>query len=380
MQQLLQSWLLVGILLLPATQVGIIQALIGLPGIFLMLLGGASADRTDARGLLIRVYSIAWLFPLALFAATEYGWLNIWSVSLFGVCMSTAISFSNPAQQAILNRIVRGDVQRGVTAATAVTFLVQLFGFYLAGQMEVVGVGEVLLIQSVSLVFGAIAVTRIAPLENQIVATESTYKILLAGFRSAYDNKMIRNVVTITFISGVFNAGAFMTALPFIVKRVYEGNALSLATIMIVFYAGATISNVIQFKIMPLARPGFWFLVMQLSRVFLLALVWLEPNWWLLMGVMFVWGLNMGVTTNLSRAIIQEAAEPAYLGRVLSVYSLGMTGSMPIGALVVGFVIDAYGTMNAMIPAMIASLLLCIYGFLFTDVGRYRSPNSGSSD
>ncbi|MBT4493886.1 MAG: hypothetical protein HOC70_11635, partial [Gammaproteobacteria bacterium] len=39
MQQLLISWLLVGILVLPATQVGMIQALIGLPGIVLMLWG-----------------------------------------------------------------------------------------------------------------------------------------------------------------------------------------------------------------------------------------------------------------------------------------------------------------------------------------------------
>ena len=64
MQQLLITWLLVGILMLPATQVGAIQALIGLPGIVLMLWGGAVADRTDPRGVLIQVYSLAWLFPI----------------------------------------------------------------------------------------------------------------------------------------------------------------------------------------------------------------------------------------------------------------------------------------------------------------------------
>ena len=99
MQQLLLSWLLVGILLLPADQVGMVQALIGLPGIILMLWGGASADRTDARSFLLKVYAIAWLFPLALFGMTEIGLLNIWTVSLFGIVMSTAISFSSPAQQ-----------------------------------------------------------------------------------------------------------------------------------------------------------------------------------------------------------------------------------------------------------------------------------------
>ncbi|MDA0273246.1 MAG: MFS transporter, partial [Proteobacteria bacterium] len=158
MQQLLLSWLMVGILLLPADQVGMIQAVIGLPGIVLMLWGGASADRTDARSLLIKVYAVAWLFPLALFGMTQIDLLNIWTVSLFGIAMSTAISFSNPAQQSILNRVVGADVQRGVTAATAMGFIVQMLGLVLAGQMEIVGVGDILLVQSASLVLGALAV------------------------------------------------------------------------------------------------------------------------------------------------------------------------------------------------------------------------------
>ena len=73
MQQLLLSWLLVGVLLLPADQVGQIQALIGLPGIALMLWGGASADRRDPRGMLVAVYGLAALF----FAALSYRRLGL---------------------------------------------------------------------------------------------------------------------------------------------------------------------------------------------------------------------------------------------------------------------------------------------------------------
>ena len=47
MQQLIISWLLVGVLLLPGDEVGLIQAAMGVPGLFLMLWGGASADNKD---------------------------------------------------------------------------------------------------------------------------------------------------------------------------------------------------------------------------------------------------------------------------------------------------------------------------------------------
>ncbi|MBO6824235.1 MAG: MFS transporter [Pseudomonadales bacterium] len=374
-QQLLLSWLMVGILLLPADQVGIIQALIGIPGILLMLWGGASADKTDSRSLLIWVYATSWLFPMALFFADRIDLLNIWTVALFGVAMGTALFFSNPAQQAILNRIAGSHVQRGVTAATAMQFLVQILGLIIAGQMETIGVGFVLIVQSISLVLGAIAVTWIKPLPvNPKPERRSTMAVMLEGFKAAYENKTIFHTLIVTFTSGIFNAGAFMTALPFIVKRAYDGDALGLATIMIVFYLGATISNVIQFWIMPLARPGFWFLAMQFTRIIILFFVWIQPGWFALMAVLFAWGLNMGVTTNLSRALVQESAEQAYLARVLSVYNLGMLGSMPIGALIIGFIIEAFGTMNAMVPAMIVSAALCVYGFLFTGLATYRSP------
>ncbi len=375
MQQLLISWLLVGILVLPADQVGLIQAVIGLPGIVLMLLGGARADSTDARSLLMRAYGIAWLFPLALVGSIEMGWLNIWSVTLFGIAMSTIVSFASPAQQAILNRTTGKDVQRGVTAATAIGFVVQIVGLVLAGQMETIGVPQVLVIQSLSLILGAFTIRLISPQPTKAGSGESTLRIIADGLSATYANRTIFNTLLINFLSSIFNAGAFMTVVPFIVKRVYEGDALGLATIMIVFYAGATISNIIQFRIMPLERPGLWFLLMQLTRVIIIGCLWLEPDWWLLMVVLFAWGLNMGVTTTLSRSLVQESAEPAYLARVLSVYSLGLLGSMPIGALVLGFIIEGFGTMNALIPSMIMSGALCLYGFFFTDVWRYVSPN-----
>ena len=375
MQQLLLSWLLVGILMLPADQVGIIQALIGLPGIALMLWGGASADRTDGRTVLIKVYAIAWLFPLALFGMTEVNFLNIWTVGLFGFAMSTAISFSSPAQQAILNRVVGSEVQRGVTAATAMGFLVQMLGLVLAGQMEIVGVADILILQSGSLVLGALTILKIAPIPAKKKSEErSTLDSMLEGFAAVHKNKTIFQTLIITFASGIFNAGAFMIALPFIVKRAYDGDAIGLATIMIVFYAGATISNIIQFRVMPLKKPGLWFLIMQFTRIFILYLVWIQPQWWILMVILFAWGLNMGVTTNLSRAIVQEASEPEFLARILSVYTLGIMGSMPIGALAIGFVIEAFGTMNAMVPAMFISAALCIYGFMFTGLWKYISP------
>ena len=379
MQQLIVSWLLVGVLVLPGDEVGLIQAVIGIPGLFLMLWGGASADNKDPRSILINVYSITWLFPLLLAVCIYFDLLNIWSILLFGLAVSTATSFSSPAQQAILNNVAGSEIQRAVTASTAVMFLVQIFSLSFAGQMDQVGLSTVLIVQAGCILLAAITIMRLdktSPAPQ--VEGETSWTRLTNGFKATYNNKKVYHLLVINFISSVFNAGAFMTVVPFVVKRAYDGNALQLATIMIIFYFGATLTNLFMYKVMPIARPGRWFLAMQLSRVVILSLLWIKPDWWLLIIAMFAWGLNMGVTTTLSRTIVQESAEPEFRARILSVYSLGLIGSAPIGAIVLGNIIEIFGTLEALLPAMLVSIVLFIYGVFFSPVWSYISPTHES--
>ena len=171
-----------------------------------------------------------------------------------------------------------------------------------------------------------------------------------------------------------------MTVFPFVVKRVYEGDAFTLSWLMAVFFGGAALSNILLLRFMPLVRPGRLFLLMQLSRIVVLYLIYLRGDWWLLVLGTFGWGLNMGVTSNLARAIVQESAEAQYRGRILSVFSIGMVGSAPIGAIVLGWLIENVGTLNALIPAMVLSAVLCLYGALFTRVWGYQSPAAVQAD
>ena len=82
----------------------------------------------------------------------------------------------------------------------------------------------------------------------------------------------------------------------------------------------------------------------------------------------------MGVTMTLARTIVQESAAAEFRARIMSVYSLGLLGSAPIGALILGSLIDSLGILNALIPAISISIGLFAYGIIFTNVYNYRSP------
>ena len=374
MQQLLLSWTLIGILEIPASQVGLIQAAAGIPGIFVMLLGGVRADDTDPRTLLIRVYLFAPVLPLFLITVVQLQQLSIQAVLLWALGMSFCVSYSSPAQQTILNRIASSSVQKAVSAATAVGFLVQIFGLGIAGTIDKFGLSPALAFQATCVGLGAFAVRRLHPQPPVIEKTESPFKNLADGFSEIYKQKDIMQTLIINFTSSVFNAGAFMTVFPFIVKEIYGGNAFLLSFLMVIFYAGATISNLLMIRVMPLVRPGRIFLIMQLSRMVILGLIWFQPVFWVFALACVGWGLNMGVTMTLARTIVQESATAEYRARIMSVYSLGLLGSAPIGALILGSLIDSLGILNALIPAISISIGLFVYGIIFTNVYNYRSP------
>lgn len=374
MQQLLLSWTLIGILEVPASQVGLIQAAAGIPGIFVMLLGGVRADDTDPRTLLIRVYLFAPVLPLFLITVVQLQQLSIQAVLLWALGMSFCVSYSSPAQQTILNRIASSSVQKAVSAATAVGFLVQIFGLGIAGTIDKFGLSPALAFQATCVGLGAFAVRRLHPQPPVIQKTESPFKNLADGFREIYKQRDIMQTLIINFTSSVFNAGAFMTVFPFIVKEIYGGNAFLLSFLMVIFYAGATISNLLMIRVMPLVRPGRIFLIMQLSRMVILGLIWFQPVFWVFALACVGWGLNMGVTMTLARTIVQESATAEYRARIMSVYSLGLLGSAPIGALILGSLIDSLGILNALIPAISISIGLFTYGIIFTNVYNYRSP------
>ncbi len=376
MQQLLISWMLVGELLLPADRVGVLQALMGIPGLFLMLWGGASADRSDPRALLLRVYLIAPILPLFLMAIVGLGELAEWSVVLWGLGMSTVVSFSMPAQQAILNRVSAAtDIQRGVSFATAVGFLVQIIGLFAAGQLNRVGLINVLVFQAICLLGGALMIRRLAAVPvSGADQSKSALTNIREGLQATFNHQVIFQLLVINFVSSIFNAGAFMTAFPFIIKRVYDGDAQLLAIMMAVFFAGATLSNAIMLKLMPFQRPGRLFLLMQLSRIVVLWLMWIEPSWWLLVVATVGWGVNMGFTSTLTRTIVQESAAPEFRGRVMSVLTLGMMGSAPLGAIILGIIIETVGTLDALVPAMVLSLVLFVFGVVRTKIWQYTSP------
>ena len=369
LQGFLFTWLLVGMLDTPADQAGAARSLAEFPPLLVLLLGGLLGDRIEGRRYLSYMHVLMAIPPLLIAAVYSAGRLGYWWVVVFGILAASIQALSDPARQAALSRVAQLDVQRAVTVMTVFTSLIGIGGIYLGGNLERLGLGTVLLMQAALFLVGLVAVQRLPTMPIPTTAVVG----LRPAARILWRAPLIRNVIGLNLLSSLFNAGAYIIAIPYIVKEVYLGDAGMFATVMIVFTAGSIGSNVLLLLFMPLRHPGRLFLYMQLTRIIVLGVLWMEPDPWLFYLVMFGWGLNMGVTTTLVRTTVQELAPPPVRAQILSILLLSFLVSSPLSSLLLGLLIAQTTPLNALLPGIAISALIFLIGVRSSGLWGYLS-------
>ena len=369
LQAFLFTWLLVGVLNVPAHQAGLARSLAEFPPLLMLLLGGVIGDRVNGRSYLAAMHLLVCLPPLAIAMIFGLGLLNYWVVVLFGVLMAGMQALSDPARQSVLSRVARFDLQRAVTLMTITTSFVGIGGMAIGGRLEALGLTPVLLAQSALFLVGLLAVHRLPELP---VATGLKRPNFTAGLRLVWRIRLARNIIGLNFLSSLFNAGAYIIVIPYIVKEVYLGGAAMFSWVMIVFTLGSIGSNIVLLAFMPLRHPGRVFLRMQLTRVLILLVILAQPSLWLFYAALFAWGVNVGVTTTLARSTVQELAPAVGRAQMLSVLLLSFMVAAPASALLLGLVIEQFSPLAGLAPGVFISLLIFTLGITGSGLWAYQ--------
>ncbi|MFM8354496.1 MAG: MFS transporter [Gammaproteobacteria bacterium] len=371
LQGFLFSWMLVGILEAPADAVGLARMLAEFPPLLILLLGGVLVDRVDGRRLLLIMQLAMVLPPVLLATLAGANRLDYASVVLFGVVLASIQALTDPARQAILNQVTALDTQRAVTLTAIVTTLVGMAGFWLGGQLETLGLPLLLLLQAGLFLLGAPVTARLPALPP---AASPERLRLTAGLRAIRSSPLLRDVVALNVMSSLFNAGAYIVVLPFIVKTVYGGSAELFATVLLAFTAGSVGSNLVLLGAMPLQRPVRLLLLMQPTRAVLLLALLFEPPQWLFLLLLFGWGLNTGVTSTLVRTTVQEQAPDATRAQILSILQFSFMIAVPISSALLGLLVAATTPTVGLWPGVAVSLALFAYGFSRPVLRDYLAP------
>lgn len=370
LEGLIVTWLLIGVLEESASVYGESRALIAIPPLVLLIIGGVFADRVNPRMMLFIISIAAVAVPLLLLPFLKD--LQVYVVVVFGTTLALLNALGDPARHATVSRVTRMDIQRSIVIITVVPSVIGIFGMLFGTQLERLGIQPILLILAALFLSSALTVLgipKLSPILHEKVG-------LREGWRSFCETYLVRRIISMNFVNSIFNAGGYIIAMPLIATRVYDGDAAFLTFMFVVYAIGRTGSNVVLFFFMPLSFPGRTYILLQLTRALIIVGILLQPNELVFLGLVGLWGLNMGVTSTLVRTTVQELSPAEHRAKILSFYLSSYALSAPVSALLLGWLIEFTDPLIGLLPAIPISIGIFLYGRYFSGLWQYRAESN----
>jgi MFS family permease len=339
-----------------------------LPAAFLALLGGAVSDRVERRRILVRTDAIAAAVSLLYVILCSSDVRAIWPVFPLAAIVGSAGAFTNPARASLLPQLVpRAQLQNGVILGTmGFMAALQFAGPSLAGLVvDASGLAtafslEVALLAVGAAVFAGLRTGPVAPSGRDVFGD------LADGLRYAARHPALRALLLLALVPGIFFIGPFAVTIALVVPEVLHASDKWVGLLWGCFGAGVfTGSALLTWR--PLPRRGLAVCVANTVGGAVLVAYGSSESLAFSAAALVVWGMGASVFMNYVVTLLQEHAEPAMMGRVMSMYSLAFFASMPLGYAQSGLLTRLFDAPTTLVANGIAAAAI---GVLTLTLGR----------
>ena len=388
LQMVLFPFIIANLLGESPTKLGLAQMALSAPSVVFILFGGVVAERAEGRTILILLHLLAAVPAAALGWWILDGDIAFSILIVYALTMGTIGAFMMPARDAILNEVVERrqasgrdiTLQQGVAYASLMQFGAQIAGLAIAGFATAATVGALLGVQAAIVAVGAIAAVFLA--RGRKVHTGrsgfgAAFGDIADGFRTVNQSPVLFAMTLSMLGVGVFIIGAFLVVLPIVNRDVYGLGSDGIRNMFVIFWFGAFLSSAALSRLKEIDRPGRLMLLAQFLGSACILVMMMQVPYVLFLTIVFLWGLAAGVSITLSRSIVQRAAPPDRLARVLSIYQLGFMGGAPFGAWLMGVLTDVLGVgLIPLVPAL-GMMILIAYMIAATPIWRMQPEATG---
>lgn len=383
MQRIAQDWLVLTKLTHNnATAVGVVMALQFGPQLLLLPLTGYVADHMDRRKLVFVTQAILGTLALALGVLTVTGLVQLWHVYVFAFLLGCVTAFDAPVRQTFISELVGEDNLSNAVALNSTSFnAARMIGPAIAGTLIAgVGCGWLFIINAASFaaVLYSLTLLRLGELHLHHKAKRSRAG-LVEGFRYVWKRPDMRAIMLMLFLIGTFGLN-FAIFISTMAVRVFHAGAgqygLLMSTMAIGTVAGALLAAhraKPHFALLPAAAGMFGVLLVIAAML---------PSYWLFSAVLIGIGLSAQTFTTSTNSFMQLTAEPAMRGRIIAIFLAIVMGGTPIGAPVMGWIVDTFGPRWALAAGGAAGVCAAAVGIrylskyhqlrLSIDAGRLR--------
>lgn len=355
-------------------KLGIAVALQFLPILVLGAPAGVLADRVDNRRLLIGTSAVSAALALVFGVVVGTGTTNLWIIYGLTFLFGVILAVERPAMQALLYQLVGRDLLPSAVAANStIMSMSRLVGPALGGVMiATLGIASCFYANAVSYVVVLLALASIdrrtlVPRPRAPKAKRQV-RAALAYVRQRPD---VRRPLLVMVVVGTI-ALNFQITMPSMVRFGFDMGAGAVGTAMSVSAIGSILGGLYIAGITPHPRRTLTLVLLGFGATLLVFAV--APNY----AVFLLLGIPLGFASasfqSVDTVVLQQATDPEMQGRVMALQQMAWFGSTPIGALLMGWVIERTSPRMPFVLGGVANLA-CAAALLWP-AGR-RSLRSG---
>jgi MFS family permease len=359
-------------------RLGITMALQFLPLLLLGAPAGVLADRFDNRRILVGTSVLSGLVAATFAIVASSGHITIWWIYSLTLILGIALAVERPAMQAILYELVGPELLPSAVATNStIASVSRLIGPALAGALiATVGVEACFIVNAASylVVIAALLAMRSEQLFHRPAIGRAKGK-LREGFAYVRTHPDVARPLIVLSIVGTV-AYNFPTTFPSMVRFEFDRGAGSVGIAMSVSAIGSILGGIYIAGIKPHPRRTLAIALTGLGAACLALAI--APGFWAFVAMSIVLGFASASFQSVNTVVLQQATEPSMQGRVMALHQMALFGTTPIGALLIGWVIQ---TTSPRVPFALGGLTALGCAGAVRGLRRHRptTPTSSTS-
>jgi predicted MFS family arabinose efflux permease len=367
MQQLAQSWLVYDLSGSPL-YLGLDAFLGQIPIFLLSMVGGVFADRMDRRRLLLssQVVQMSCAFTLAILFFTGYA--QVWHILCLSFIVGLAQAFGGPAYMSLIPTLVKPEILPNAIALNSIQFnLARVIGPMLGGiALKQLGATWCFALNGASFIAVIVSLLMIRVPYIPPRTTETVLKSMQQGISFIRNRNGLEALIVLAFCMTLFGFPLF-TFLPVFVKEVFHRGSDTYTWLLVTSGAGSVAGALFVAAFGKTSHQGRTALFMLISLGVLITAFSLSTYLPLNLLFIFLGSAALISVFALVSSIVQTIITDDMRGRVMSVYNVAFRGGMPIGSLVLGWLINSFT-----VPATLAvtGVIVSLIGIYFLSVHR----------
>ena len=338
------------------------------PTALVSLYGGIVADRYNRYQILLSTQIVSLMQAVLLTLAIVFFKQHVvWEIIVLGAVLGIINGFDMPARQSLIRELVgrKEDLPNALALNSSMVNLSKLIGPAIAGFiLERFGDAICFGINAISFipVILSLLMMKLPKPEQKTKADKNLKKEFLEAFAYIKITPVVSSIIIFAGIMGLLVL-PFSTLTPVFAKDIFNGTAFTLGIIDGVIGFGALIGALFLAslhqgtnlsKVLAINTLVFGIGLILFSQVAILSLALL---------FIAVGSFGMMSVRTITNTIVQIHVPNQFRGRVISIYLMVLTATIPIGSLIVGAVSHYIGVeKTVLIEGFLALVIAVFYG------------------